>query len=90
MIDTTGALARYTTKKKAASTKHVEDANKAFEELKDIEKYRPQYLMLYKRAAKAFIDLNEIKEKAKSAREPGRYFLKAARNILGITKKPNQ
>ena len=74
-------------KEKKASTKHVQEANECFAELGDSEEYRPRYLKYYKMAALSFTDLKELKEKAKSAREPGRYFLAAARKTLGITKQ---
>jgi hypothetical protein len=97
MIDSSREAARlFAPKPKTASTKHVHDANQAFEELGDTEEWRGAYYPIFKRAAKSFVDLSELKEQAKSGyttkgehiENKGKWFLQSARIVLGITKKP--
>jgi hypothetical protein len=73
-------------KKDAQATKHQADAVQTWEELGDDRRYLPQYLAVFKRAGQ-FIDLKEIKEAAKTKKNPGAYFLTAARRAVGISKK---
>lgn len=94
MLDLTRDAARlFASKPKAQATKHQSDAVAAWKELEpgdqEAKIYLPRYLARYKRAALGFIDLEELKNKAKTKDYPGRWFLQSARIVLGISpKKP--
>lgn len=79
--------ARYTAKKGKRTTRHVEAANEAFEALGDQERYRAWYYPVFKRAAKGFVDLSDLVEKAKGKDTPGSWFIETARTRLGMSRK---
>jgi hypothetical protein len=86
MINLESELARLLTpKERAQSTRHQDLAQKAFETLKDAEKWKPLYFAYFKRAG-GIVDLWELVETARGKDAPGRYFLAAARKRLGISK----
>jgi hypothetical protein len=95
MIDTNAAHARlFAPKPKAQATRHQALAEAAWKELEpgdqNLRRYLPRYLAVYKSAALAFIDLEELRERAKAKQYPGRWFLQSARIVLGITKAKSE
>lgn len=83
LFDQAALTARYQGGEGVRLKKHQKDAIEAHRALGDAKEYLPLYLAYFKRAA-GLVDLSDLVGEARKAREPGKYFLEAARNRLGI------
>lgn len=89
LFDQNDVLRRVQGGAKAQATPHQDAAERAILRLGDKHKYRGRYHKVFKRAALAFVDLEEYVEKSLEPHviNRGQYFLQTVEKLLGIQKR---